>query len=81
MYVCYNNNTHAMLELDASLESPMQGLHSESLWTRHVVGATLCSEHTIVRKALVKYSKRRSKGGPRQERVKRAEELVLKYEY
>ena len=26
--------------------------------------------HTIVRKALVKYSKRRSKGGPRQERVK-----------
>ena len=28
MYVRYNNNTHAMLEVNASLESPMQGLHS-----------------------------------------------------
>jgi hypothetical protein len=31
MYVRYNNNTHAMLEVNASLESPMRGLHSESL--------------------------------------------------
>jgi hypothetical protein len=40
MYVCYNNNTHAMLEVDASLESQMQGLHSESLWTGMLCGAT-----------------------------------------
>ena len=31
MYVRYNNNAHAMLEVNASLESPMQGLHYESL--------------------------------------------------
>jgi hypothetical protein len=32
MSVCYNNNNHTMLEVNALLESPMQGLHSESLW-------------------------------------------------
>ena len=37
MYVCYNNNTHDMLEVDAS-DSPMQGIHSESLWTGMLVG-------------------------------------------
>ena len=57
--------TTIILPLCSKLESPMQGLHSESLWTRHVVGATLCSEHTIVRKALVKYCKRTPKGHPR----------------
>ena len=41
MYVCYNNNTHAVLEVDASLESPMQGrLHSESLWMGMLCEAT-----------------------------------------
>ncbi len=39
--VCYNNNTHAMLKVNASLESPMQGLHSESLWTGMLSGARL----------------------------------------
>ena len=32
MSVCYNNNNHTMLEVNALLKSPMQGLHSESLW-------------------------------------------------
>jgi hypothetical protein len=40
MYVCYNNNTHAVLEVNASLESPMQGLHSVSLWMGMLCGAT-----------------------------------------
>jgi hypothetical protein len=31
LYVRYNNNTHAMLEVNASLESHMHGLHYESL--------------------------------------------------
>ncbi len=44
MYVCYNNNTHAMLEVNASLESPIQGLHSESFWTGMLPGATLRSD-------------------------------------
>jgi hypothetical protein len=35
----YNNNTHEMLEVDASLESPMQGL-----WTGMLRGATLRSD-------------------------------------
>ena len=41
MYIRYNNNTHAVLEVDASVESPMQGLHSESLWMGMLCGATL----------------------------------------
>jgi len=35
-----NNNTHAVLKVDLLLESPMQGLHSESLWTGMLCGAT-----------------------------------------
>ena len=70
MYVCYNNNTHAMLELDASLESPMQGLHSESLWRACCLGQHCVLIHTIVRKSLLKYCKTRTKRAPRRERVK-----------
>jgi hypothetical protein len=44
MYVHYNNNTHAMLEVNTSLELPMQGLHSESLWTGMLFGATSRSD-------------------------------------
>ena len=57
MYVCYNNNTHAMLEVNASLESPMQGLHSESLWRACCLGQHCVLIHTIVRKSLLKYCK------------------------
>ena len=71
MYVRYNNNTHAMLEVNASLESPMQaGLHSESLWRACCVGQHCVLIHPIVHKSLVKYSKMLTKCLPRRERVK-----------
>ena len=77
MNVRYNNNTHAMLEVNALLESPMQGLHSESLWRACCVGQHCVLIHTIVRKALVKYCKRRTKGAPRRERVKKKIPIVM----
>ena len=40
MYVRFNN-THAALKVDALVESPLQGLHSESLWAGMLCGATL----------------------------------------
>ncbi len=49
MFVWYNNNTHAMLKVNASLESPMQGLHSESLWMGMLCGATLLFDTNLQR--------------------------------
>ena len=46
-----------MLKVNASLESPMQGLHSESFWMGMLCWATLRSDTYVVRKALVKYCK------------------------
>ena len=66
----YNNNTHTMLEVNALLESRMQGLHSESLWWACCVGQQCVLIHTIVRKSLVKYCKTLTKRLPRRERVK-----------
>ena len=75
MYVRYNNNTHAMLKVNALLESPMQGLHYESLWRACCMGQHCVLIHTIVRKSLVKYCKTLTKRLPRRERVIRSLEL------
>jgi len=38
-----------MLEVNALLESPMQGLHSESLWMGMLCGATLLFDTNLQR--------------------------------
>ena len=64
------SNKDLQLWVDASLESLMQGLHFESLWTGMLCGAKSFTDTYESTYITVKYCKS-TKGAPRQERVKR----------